>query len=197
MLMGIVHMAPAQIIVDTTNMMVDTTHAEVFVPDTAKFKTKFRKGFSLKWHMQPHSTLKATLLAAALPGAGQLYNHKYWKAPIVYAGLGTCIGFIVFNTRQYNFYKREYIATADDDASTVPTVYASASQLDKVQDQYHRWMDVSYICLAGVYILQVIDANVDAHLFYFDIGKELSLNFHPSFINTGQVNPALGITLGF
>jgi hypothetical protein len=89
------------------------------------------------------------------------------------------------------------VAFADGDPNTNMTIDANPSRLSEVQDQYHRWMDVSYMCLAGVYILQIIDANVDAHLFYYDVGNDLSLQVHPSFISTGQINPGVGVTFGF
>jgi hypothetical protein len=178
----------------------------IFVPDTAAFSSDFRKKFSLRWHQYPHSPLKATLLSAAFPGGGQIYNgmHKqgsffrrYWKVPVVYGAMATCIYFIDFNSRQYRFYKDQYVAFADGDPNTNMTIEADPSRLNEVQDQYHRWMDVSYMCLAGVYILQIIDANVDAHLFYYDVGKDLTLQVHPSFISAGQINPGIGLTLGF
>lgn len=187
---------------DTTVVLRDS----VFVPDTAAFKSDFRKKFSLRWHQRPHSPLRATVYSAIIPGGGQIYNglhkegsffRKYWKVPVVYGAVATCVYFIDFNTKQYRYYHDQYVAYADDDPSTVMTIEANPSRLNEVQDQYHRWMDVSYMCLAGVYILQIIDANVDAHLFYYDIGNDLSLQVHPSFIPAGQIKPGLGITLGF
>jgi hypothetical protein len=146
------------------------------------------------------------VFSAVFPGGGQIYNgmhkegsffKKYWKVPVVYGAVATCIYFIDFNTKQYRFYRDQYVAFADGDPNTNMTIDANPSRLSEVQDQYHRWMDVSYMCLAGVYILQIIDANVDAHLFYYDVGNDLSLQVHPSFISTGQINPGVGVTFGF
>ncbi len=187
---------------DTLSAIKDS----IFIPDTSRFHSDFRKKFSLRWHQYPHSPLKATLLSTFIPGAGQIYNghkkegsvfRKYWKVPVVYGGIATCIVFIDYNTKKYRFYKREYIAYVDGDAATVPTIEANPTQLDKVQDQFHRWMDVSYMALAGVYLMQIIDANVDAHLFYYDISPKLSLQFHPSVVYTGQIKPGLGMTMTF
>lgn len=147
-----------------------------------------------KWRME-HSPLKATLLAAALPGAGQIYNKKYWKLPILYAGMGTCVGFIVDNTREYRVLRDSYIAVADGDPNTVPEYSGSASDLDTEQDRFRRYTEISYMALLGVYILQIIDANVDAHLYHFDVSPDLSLEFHPALLNTGRVQPGLGISL--
>lgn len=115
--------------------------------------------------------------------------------PIVYAGLGTCVGFIIFNTKQYRYYKDQYIAQIDGDPTTNPDV--NASNLDAIQEQYHKWMDVSYMALFGVYLFQIIDANVDGHLFYYNIDKDLSLQMQPCLMPIGNVKPGLGLTLKF
>lgn len=187
---------------DSTIAKVDS----ISLPDTSQFKTEFRKKFSTRWHTTPHSPLRATLYSAMLPGAGQVYNgykkegsfaRKYWKVPVVYAGIATCIVFIDYNTRKYHYYRDQYVAYADDDPNTVATLFGDPADINKVQEQFHRWMDVSYMSLAAVYIFQIIDANVDAHLFYFDVSKDLSLHFHPSFVYAGQIKPAVGLTIGF
>lgn len=145
----------------------------VAVSDSSKFQ--------LKWN-QPHSPLKATLYSAVIPGSGQIYNHKYWKAPIAWAGLGTCVYFISENTKSYRFWKDAYIAFNDTDLSTNPTGDAeglSNNQLDANQLYYKKLVDVSYMSFLGVYALQIIDANVDAHLFSFDVSPNLTLRYTP------------------
>ena len=145
----------------------------VAVSDSSKFQ--------LKWN-QTHSPLKATIYSAILPGSGQIYNRKYWKAPIVYAGLGTCIYFISDNTNNYRFWKNAYIANNDLDPLTNPSGEAeglSNAQLDANQLYYKKLVDISYMSFLGVYALQIIDANVDAHLFSFDVSPNLSLNYTP------------------
>ncbi|MCC6599552.1 MAG: hypothetical protein IT223_02645 [Crocinitomicaceae bacterium] len=137
------------------------------------------------------------MLAAALPGAGQIYNKKYWKLPILYAGFGVCTYFIADNTKNYHEWKNAYVASADGNPTTVPSIDPLKYNLNKGQELYHRWLDISYMCLAGVYILQIIDANVDAHLFYYDVSRNLSMNIHPSLISTGQISAGIGIEFHF
>lgn len=189
----------------TDSLKVSESDSLLLLNDSGYFAQKaFVKGFRNKWNMQPHSPLKATLKSAVIPGWGQMYNgkakegsfaRKYWKVPIVYAGIGTCIGFIIYNDQKYQYFKREYIYQADNDPNTNPVI--NASNLFEIQDQYHRWRDVSYFCLAGVYILQVIEANVDAHLFYYDVGKDLSMQLHPTLIPQGSIRPGIGLSLTF
>lgn len=144
-----------------------------------------------------HSPVKATIMSAALPGLGQIYNKKYWKVPIVYAGLGTCVYFIHRNNQQFQKYKNALIAEEDNDPTTVNTTGFNTFQLDELQETYRSWRDLSWIILAGVYILNIIDANVDAHLFYFDVDKDLSLELRPYIGNTARVNSGLSLFLNF
>lgn len=151
---------------------------------------------SLDWRSR-HSPRKATLLSAVLPGAGQIYNRKAWKAPIAWAGLGTCVYFIQDNTRQYRRYKDAYLARVDDDPGTVDEFegQATADQLLRVTDTYRRWRDLSYIAFGLVYMLNVIDANVDAHFVRFDVSPELSLSAGPAWSLAAQGGTGISIGL--
>lgn len=151
-----------------------------------------------------HSPRKATILSAVLPGAGQFYNKKYWKIPIVYAGLGTCVGFIVWNNREFQVLKRNYIAAVDDDPLTIVDdefIDANGNPatdfLFEWQDRHRKWRDISYMSMVGVYILNMIDANVDAHLFHYDVSEDLSLRWQPSFYQHGQPSAGISLTLNW
>ena len=183
-----------------------TADSSAAAPDTALFNSSFRKQFSARWQLQPHSPFKATMLALTLPGAGQIYNgtakegsffRKYWKVPVVWAGVGTCVAFIDFNTRNYKYFKSQYIAAADDDPLTIATESDDPLYLKDGMDYYSKFMDISYMSLLGVYVLQAIDANVDAHLFYYDISNDLSLRWHPSYFVAGSRHHGIGLTLQF
>lgn len=177
------------------------THAQVqdtLIIDTTNVKiVKTEKSWKAKWNMEPHSPLKATVFSAALPGAGQIYNKKWWKAIIVYGGIGTCVYFIRDNDKNYLTYRRAYIAAIDGDPTTIPQVEGNASFYNDVQEQYRRWRDISWMALAGVYLLQIIDANVDGHLFYYDISPDINLSIHPSIIPTARGNAGIGLLLNF
>lgn len=151
---------------------------------------------TLDWR-QRHSPRKATLLSAVLPGAGQMYNRKYWKAPIVWAGLGTCVWFIQDNNREYQRYRTAYKALIDDDPTTVDEFEGqfSSDQVFDVMDTYRRWRDLSYVALGLVYMLNVVDASVDAHFVRFDVSPDLSLNMGPSLGTMAQGAPGLTLTL--
>ena len=146
------------------------------------------------WRLR-HKPGRAALYSAILPGAGQVYNRKYWKVPIVAAGLGVSAYFIANNTREYDRYKDAYIALVDNDPATVDEFNGqfSAAAVRDVADTYRRWMDLSYVGLTLVYVLNIVDATVDAHFVRFDVGDDLSLHLRPGLDLAAQ--RAVGLTL--
>jgi len=140
-----------------------------------------------------HSPRKAWILSAVLPGAGQIYNKKYWKAPIVWGGLALSGYYLSNNLKQLNLYRDAYVAETDGDANTVNDTGFGQTQLLDLIDQYKTWRDWSYIAIGAIYILNIIDANVDAHLFYFDVSDDISMNLAPYF--NPLANRSAGVSL--
>ncbi|MEM7161537.1 MAG: DUF5683 domain-containing protein [Bacteroidota bacterium] len=138
---------------------------------------------------------KATLYSAVLPGAGQVYNKKYWKVPIVYIGLGIAGYALRENLKNLDFFKTELIYTLDGDPNTVPTSNLSSEILRAQVNQYKNWRDWSYVSLGIIYALNIIDANVDAHLSHFDVSENLSLEIHPYFNTTVQRSQGISLVL--
>ncbi|MEZ4740132.1 MAG: DUF5683 domain-containing protein [Flavobacteriales bacterium] len=151
---------------------------------------------TLNWR-QRHSPPKATILSAVIPGAGQIYNRKYWKAPIAWAGLGISLYFIQDNQTQYRRYKDAYIAVVDGDPNTVDEFNGevSSSQLLDLTDTYRKWRDMSYIAFGLVYILNVVDANVDAHFVRFDVSRDLTVGLGPSLHTASLGAPGLSLAM--
>lgn len=146
------------------------------------------------------SPRKAAILSAVLPGLGQVYNHKYWKVPIVYAGFGTFAYFIHFNQKGYLRWKQAYIDFPDYDLDY--DFPLTIEQIDRTKNAYKRYRDLSIIGTAGFYLLQILDATVDAYLFDWDITEDLSLKLEPDFLHVspGPVlapAPAMGLTASF
>lgn len=119
-----------------------------------------------------HSPKKATILALTLPGSGQIYNQKYWKVPIVYAALGISIYSLISN--QTN------MTNMNDSFKSIYAAGKTPNPLSITQRENYRInRDASIIAVSIIYVLQVIDATVDAHFFKFDINQKLTANFHP------------------
>ena len=144
---------------------------------------------------------KATWSALVFPGGGQIYNHKYWKLPIVYGGFLGCAYALNWNNQMYNDYSQAYLDIMDDDPGTASyedflppryNVEANKEYLTRVfknrKDIYRRQRDLSIFCFIGVYLISVVDAYVDAELSNFDISDDLSLQVRPTTIDSKQMN---------
>ena len=142
---------------------------------------------------QQHSPGRAALYSAVVPGLGQAYNEKYWKIPIVYAGFIISGYFLDDNLKNIRYFKQQYENAFDDDPNTINNSQYGTGQLVDVIDLYKRWRDFSYIAMGAVYILNVVDAYVDAHLFYFDVSEDISFHVTPSFIPSAH--PTTGLSL--
>lgn len=131
---------------------------------------------------QAKNPRKATLLSMALPGLGQAYNGKYWKIPIIYAGMGTTGYLALYNRSEYRKFKAAYQYKVFNLPGDPPNEYASLYTTDQLRvqrDFYRRNMEFNYILTGLVYVLNILDATVDAHLSAFDISDDLSLQLAP------------------
>jgi hypothetical protein len=146
-----------------------------------------------------HSPTKATIMSAIVPGAGQAYNKKYWKIPIIYAGFAGLGYLAATNNSDYKIYKEAYRLRLDGDESTVDSYVGIYSDEDLVtlKDYYRRNRDLSYICMGILYVLNVIDASVDAHLFYFNVNDDLSMNVQPGYSGGLLAGPSLNLSINF
>ena len=145
-----------------------------------------------------HSPTKATLFSVAIPGLGQVYNKKYWKVPIIYAGIGASLYFAFSNQIDYTKYKKAYSSRIDGDESTITGIEfenLTDENLESAMDFYQRNRDLSYIFVGLFYVLNIVDAAVDAHLFTFPKNDNLSFNIKPSLQLTQNNQFAQGLTL--
>jgi len=179
----------AQVENDSTNVGLDK---ETVLIDNALIEKK---------EIDPLRPSKAAFYSAILPGAGQFYNKKYWKIPIVWGAIGTGVYFYIRNDKQYDryrdAYKRRLAGFTDDefsDANGNPLI--SNDGLIRAQQQFRRNKEVSLLVTIGLYALNIIDANVDAHLLQFNVDENLSLSPHYQY-NQMENSGDLGLTLNF
>lgn len=166
-----------------------------YVPDTAQAEPE--QVHYVAYNRQPDAA-RAVWLGAILPGAGQIYNQSYWKLPIVYGGFMGCAYAIMLNNTRYVDYKQAYRDIMTDvELSTDPTRSYNAllpegydidrmggratytQTLQRYQNDYRRYRDISIVATVLVYALSLVDAFVDAQLFDFDISPDLSLQLEP------------------
>jgi hypothetical protein len=138
-------------------------------------------------------------MSALLPGAGQAYNKKYWKIPVIYAGFGVLGYFVKTNNDEYKIYKEAYRIRLDGDENTIDQfvgIYAD-QDLVTLKNFYRRNRDLSVIGMSLLYLLNIIDASVDAHLFYFDVSDDLSMSIEPRLLKGNVTAPGMGLTFRF
>ncbi|WP_264534940.1 DUF5683 domain-containing protein [Flavobacterium sp. N1736] len=145
--------------------------------------------------IDPLTPAKAAFYSAILPGLGQAYNKKYWKIPLVYGAIGTSMYFYIDNNRKYkdyrNAYKRRLEGYNDDNYQ-----FLDDSRLIAGQKFYQRNRDLSALFVVGFYVLNIIDANVDAALIQFNVNERLSMR-PEIYPNDVTFKPNVGLTFNY
>ncbi|MEN9489182.1 MAG: hypothetical protein RL494_1447 [Bacteroidota bacterium] len=154
--------------------------------------------------INPLAPARAAFYSAILPGLGQAYNKKYWKIPLVFAAVGGGIYSYTWNRRKYNEYRDAYkerllFGTQSKDAfnnQATGGVYLSEAKLIDAQKQFQRQRDLSLLVTVALYVLNIVDANVDGHLRQFNVNGKLTVrpDIYDSNINYTQ---NVGVTLNY
>ena len=154
-----------------------------------------KKVITLETYAARFDPRKALLYSAIFPGAGQAYNKKYWKVPLVYGGFATGVFFISFFQDRYVTYKGELFGLLDD-GTPAPSGF-NEKQLRKIVDDAKRERDFFTILTGFWYILQMVDAHVDAHLKEFDINPQLQVRLEPMVGHHPMNGQSAGLALTF
>lgn len=189
---------------DSVKLSVDSTLRATDSANLAKLNKQLNPIRKKRdWATWRPDTKRAMWLAIVLPGAGQIYNRKYWKLPIIYGGFVGCVYAITWNNQMYRDYSQAYLDIMDDDPNTQSYnqflhlgATIDASNIDrykeifrKRKDKYRRWRDMGLFVMIGVYAFSVIDAYVDASLSEFDISDDLTLRIAPTVMSNGHLSP--------
>ena len=144
---------------------------------------------------------KAAFYSAIFPGMGQVYNKKYWKAPIVWGAMGTSIYYYLDNNNEYKRYRTAYklrkVGLQDEFTQDDGTEVISLETLERAQDQLKENRDMSLLTTVILYVLQIVEASVNAHLLQFNTDDNLS--FKPTFV-TDPIYidaPKVGLTIKY
>ena len=194
---------------DTIKAETALTHADsmTLMMSADTLQVKHKRNWAT-WHPNPK---RALWLALVIPGAGQIYNRKYWKLPIVYGGFVGCAYAMRWNYQMYRESSQAYLDLMNNDPNidSYNSFMHLGTKIDESnitryqelfkrrKDRFRRWRDLSFFCLIGVYALSVVDAYVDASLSEFDISDNLSLKVEPTIINNNtERNPLRQNSLG-
>ena len=184
--------------IDFTQDIPDTERTEIILISDPDIVEEYFPVADLESYIK-HSPAKAAMMSAVVPGLGQIYNRRYWKLPIVYAAIGVSVGFFVFWQNEFSCYRRAYVDMNDNDPYTnyhlsskfnfFPDFYTETQRnqyITKRKDQYRTNRDWSIVAMAAAYALNIIDANVDAHLMDFSLDDNISLKIRPNIIEHGN-----------
>lgn len=150
--------------------------------------------------LKKHSPKKAALYSL-IPGGGQFYNRKYWKIPVVFAAFFVTGSYIVKNNQKFKAYKAEAI-----NRYNFGTIVNFPDETDEdvlaYKDKYESQRNIGILVIVGLYILQIVDASVDAHFFTFDVSPDVTLRAEPyirlpEFNTTTPINTGLTLSLNF
>ncbi len=172
--------------------MMDTSN-HIIVKPIEKRKSIFA------WRDSTIIAKRSAYYSLVLPGAGQINNKDYWKVPLVYVAMGAGVYFIVTNNNSYNDARREYAFRLDNPNGVLnEDKYGgfNTTQVGQDRDYYKRFLDISVIATVAIYGLQVMEANVSAHLKGFDVSDDISMQIRPSAMPT-PYGIAPGVTFAF
>lgn len=137
----------------------------------------------------------ATILSAILPGAGQVYNEKIWKVPLIYGGIITTAYFVEFNNRRYQKFKDALEIVRDPSLGTNPFPNLNQDGIIRNVDYWRRNRDLCYLIFGVIYVLGIVDAQVDAHLSGFNVSDDLSLKLEPAYESLTAGGDTKGLSL--
>ena len=168
---------------DTTTVLLDSALTQG-AEETVEFQ-------SMTGQNDPR---KALLYSAILPGSGQIYNKKYWKVPIVWGGLGVLVYAVDFYNQGYTQFRSELFGVLQSGDTFSPSGY-NESQLRTLTDAYRRQRDF-FVVLTGIfYLVQLVDAHVDAHLQEFEVNPRLKISLRPQIENSPLTGATSGLAL--
>jgi hypothetical protein len=148
---------------------------------------------------------KAMLMSLVIPGAGQIYNKSYLRVPFVWGAVGGMAALMINNVQQYQCYRDAYISLIDSTTFEPPNQYCDPNimlitdpaRMRLIRDQANKNKQLAIVGFVAVWLLQSIDAYVDAHLKEFDIKEDLSFSLESKFVTDPNVPLSVGLYVQF
>ena len=138
--------------------------------------------------LQVKSPKKSALYSTILPGAGQAYTKKYWKIPIIYAGLISSAYYIKESHKLYETYKHTYISRLNGNRTDEFIGIYTDGNLITLTEHYRRNTEISALLFTLTYVLNIVDASVNAHLFNYNVNKDISMNISPIYLSENNIS---------
>ena len=148
---------------------------------------------SVKQVARTHSPNKALIMSAIIPGLGQAYNKKYWKVPIIYGAGGAFVYYLGYYQDKYTKFRTALATGEKGQTYVIDGRQYDFESLKTGQDFYRRYRDLNALGITVIYFLNIVDAMIDAHFFYYDVSDNLTMHIQPAVFN----NPGATSSLGF
>lgn len=176
-------------------MALGASAQEPSTPDSVRVETSSATDSLRTRYAARFNPRKALLYSAIFPGMGQVYNRKYWKTPLVWGGFGVTVGITMFYDEQYQRYRKDLFGALAEGSTTGASTGLTVTQLRTIIERARRERDF-FIILSGFwYILQMVDAHVDAHLKEFDLNPQLKIGFEPRMESNPWAGRSAGVAL--
>jgi hypothetical protein len=166
--------------------------------DSEELIATYQDTVLIKSYATRYNPTKALLYAAVFPGLGQIYTKKYWKLPLVYGGfisIGYGLNFYQDLLTEYKGYLFQNLELGLGEPELNPTMGYSTAQLRTIVNRAQRERDFMIILMGGMYLLQMIDAHVDAHLKEFDLNPRLQVSIQPTSEQNALIGRQTGVSL--
>ena len=156
-----------------------------------------------------HSPKKAVMLSAVLPGSGHIYNHIhlkkeqsgkrniFWKIPLFYSAIGYTAFSLIQNQNIQKDLKAEYNYRQNNNELALDERWSNydTQGILSLTKEYEGKRDFSILLFGAAYLIQIIDAGIEAHFVNFDISQDLTLSIHPEIFTPKDIG--IGFTLDF
>jgi hypothetical protein len=173
--------------------------ASVLLFSVTNSKAQEQDTTTIRANTLKHNPRKAVFYSMIVPGLGQVYNHKYWKVPIIYGAGGAFAYFVNFNQVKYKKFRDAYVNGSPNQQVLIDGQYYNYDILPRGRDYYRRYRDLSVLGFGAIYLLNIIDAMVDAHFYFYDVGNDLTMRIDPVVFDNFGITSAIGlrINIGF
>jgi hypothetical protein len=152
---------------------------------------------SVKPVVKSHKPNTAVLLSALVPGLGQIYNKKYWKVPIIYGAGGAFAYYLGYYQNKYVKFRTAYTNGKEGQTFVIDGRQYPYESLSNGENFYRRYRDLNVLGLGAIYFLNIVDAMIDAHFFYYDVSDDLTMHIQPAVFNNPGAISSLGLQINF